>query len=82
MTRVRRPTSGFMSEAAVRTEQTLTDQHRQKDRGLTSGSSAREAINLLSDIAAGLASCGALLAGARALDRHECQHTQTRRIAR
>lgn len=64
MTRVRRPTSGFMSEGAVESEQKLTDQYRQKDRGLTSGSSARRGLIVPSDIGT-TPSSGALLAGAR-----------------
>lgn len=50
MTPVGQPTTGFMSEAALRAEQTLRDQPRQKGRGSkTLGSSAARRISLPSD---------------------------------
>lgn len=79
MTRVGQPTSGFMSEAAVKPDSKLIAKQRRKENDWTSSPSAALALSLPSDIAVALRSGRALLAGARAYDRHECQHTQTRR---
>jgi hypothetical protein len=72
MTGVGRPTSGFMSEALLRREHTLTKQHRQKERSGTSLPSARRGIKLLSDGAT--ATPRALLARARARPSNRCTH--------
>lgn len=63
MTRVGQGTSGFMTEAAVETEQKLRDQPRQKEGVWTTPPSARQTISLPSDVLARLRFAGTLFGG-------------------
>jgi hypothetical protein len=76
MTCVRRSTSGFKSEAAVRTEQKLRDKHRQKGPFGTLPSSAAGDIKLPSDRAAALSFDWTLFGGSR--NHHTSEYANAR----